>query len=109
MNQSETLNANKSGQFFIVKVVLPVDKCPKVRNRYINNEGKAEVYITSKTTQKDALEGYNVYALSGYKGLIVPNYENSHTKNEIKSYLNDRFGNDWEIRLDPIATDKNYL
>lgn len=64
MNQSNVLTSNKSTESFIIKVILPIDKCPKVKNRFINSDGKAEVYITSKTTQKDALEGYNVYALS---------------------------------------------
>lgn len=52
MNQSHALTSNKSTESFIIKVILPVDKCPKVKNRFINSEGKAEVYITSKTTQK---------------------------------------------------------
>ncbi len=104
MYHSKELSSNKSTLSFIIKVILPINKCPKVKNRHINDEGKAEVYITNKTTQKDALEGNNVYGLSGYKGLIVPNYEHSHTKKEIEKYLNNRFGNDWEIRLDPINT-----
>lgn len=102
MNQSNVLTSDKSTESFIIKVILPIDKCPKVKNCFINSDGKAEVYITSKTTQKDALEGYNVYALSGYKGLIVLNYANSHTKNEIENYLNNRFGNDWEVKLELI-------
>ena len=102
MNQSEVLLSDESTQSFIIKVILPLDKYPKVKNRYINNQGRAEVYITSKTAQKDALEGHNVYALSGCKGLIVPNYPNSNTKNEIENYLNNRFGNDWEVKLEPI-------
>lgn len=102
MNQSHALTSNKSTESFIIKVILPVDKCPKVKNRFINSEGKAEIYITSKTTQKDALEGHNIYALSGYQGLIVKNYANSHTKDEIENYLNNRFGNDWEVKLELI-------
>lgn len=102
MNQSNILVSDKPTESFIIKIILPIDKCPKVKNRFINSEGKAEVYITKKTTQKDALEGHNVYALSGYQGLIVPNYANSHTKNEIENYLNNRFGNDWEVRLEKV-------
>ena len=102
MNQSNTLALDKSTESFIMKVILPIDKCPKVKNRFINSDGKAEVYITSKTTQQDVLEGHNIYALSGYQGLIVPNYINSHTKNEIENYLNNRFGNDWEVRLEKV-------
>lgn len=102
MYQSETSRSHETTQSFIIKVILPIGKCPKVKNRYINDEGKAEVYITSKTTQKDALEGYNVYALSGYKGLIVSNYAKSYIKNEIESYLNNQFGDDWEVKLKPV-------
>ena len=102
MNQSNTLALDKPTESFIIKVILPIDKCPKIKNRFINSEGKAEVYITSRTTQKDALEGHTVYALSGYQGLIVQNYAKSHTKDEIENYLNNRFGNDWEVRLEKV-------
>ena len=104
MCQSEISRSYKTTQSFIIKVILPIGKCPKVKNRYINDEGKAEVYITSKTTQKDALEGYNIYALSGVKGLIVNNRNYDRIKFEIESYLNNRFSDDWEVRLDPIST-----
>ena len=102
MCQSEVSSSYKTTQNFIIKVILPIDKCPKVKNRYINDEGKAEVYITSKTTQKNALEGNNIYALSGVKGLIVNNRNYNRIKLEIENYLNVRFGKEWTITLKPI-------
>ena len=104
MYQSEISRSHETTQSSMIKVILPIDKCPKVKNRYINDEGKAEVYLISKTTSTNALEGNNIYALSGVKGLIVNNRNYDRIKFEMESYLNNRFGDDWEIRLDPIST-----
>ena len=102
MNHSELLDSNSSAQLYVVTVILPIDKCPKVKTRYINDEGKAAVYLTSKTTMKDALEGNNIYALSGVKGLIVNNRNYARIKVEVENYLNERFGKEWRITLKPI-------
>ncbi|WP_230656888.1 hypothetical protein [Psychrobacter sp. I-STPA10] len=87
---------------FIIVVILDLKLCKGVKNPHINNDGKAEVLLANKTTQKDALDGNNVYALSGKSGIIVTESLYSKMKNEVEQYLTSRFGEDWVIELRPV-------
>lgn len=89
-------------QVFVIVAILDEKDCKGIKNLTVKDNGKAEVFITKKTTARDAEEGRNVFAISGKSGLVVTEeiYGN-RLKDQITEFMNDRFGSNWEIVLKP--------
>lgn len=94
-----------SKQAFLVEITIPENKCPRTirdREKLISN-GKAKVFLSRNTTANDCMNGIERWGVTS--GRNVPVYTEktfSNDEDKIKSYLDERFGNNWELTLKPV-------
>lgn len=87
--------------FHVVQITVPVEIAPKLKdiNKFIMND-KAQVFLTNTTTANDAMDGFTRYGVStGKNAVLLKNTHYEKSKAEIENYLNERFGNQWEVKL----------
>lgn len=89
-------------QGYVVEVVIPERKCPRtVKNRErLIKDGIATVYLSNRTSARDAESGFTRYGVSGGNNVLIfteKTYEKY--KHEIEEFLNSRFDSDWKIKL----------
>ena len=90
--------------FHVVQITIPVEIVPKLKdiNKFIIND-KAQVFLTNVTTANDAMDGFTRYGVStGTNAVLLKTVHYEKAKTEIENYLNNRFGNQWEIKLIPV-------
>lgn len=90
--------------YHVVEIVIPEEIAPELRdiNKFIKN-GKAHVYLTNVTTANDAENGITRYGVStGFNTVLYKTAQYEAHKDDILKYLNERFGNQWEINLVPV-------
>lgn len=88
-------------QAFVIVVDIPENKCPRVkgRDKLIEN-GRAKVYLSNNTSSNDALSGKTRYGITGGNNpVIVSEKTFPIQENEIREYLQIRFGEDWKLEL----------
>lgn len=90
----------------VVEIIIPEEIAPKLKdiNRFIKN-GKAHIFLTNVTTANDAIDGFTRYGVStGTNAVLYKADQFEVRKVAISQYLNERFGNHWEIKLLPVQT-----
>ena len=90
--------------FHLVQITIPVEIAPKLKdiNKFITND-KAQVFLTNKTTANDAMDGFTRYGVStGTNAVLYKSDQYEVRKEAISQFLNERFGNHWEIKLLPV-------
>jgi len=92
-------------QAYVIVIEIPEKKCPNVRGKSnLIKDGKAKVYLSKNTTARDAESGFDRYGVTGGRNAVVvtetsfPKYEE-----EITSFLNRRFGDDWSLELEKCS------
>lgn len=89
---------------FAIEVEIPANKCPKVRGRKrLIKEGKAKLLLSNNTSMRRALEGFTRYGLSsGRNAIVLTCSEFKNREDQIASFLNKRFEEDWKLKLIPV-------
>lgn len=104
-----TIEATKKldkGGLYLIAVNLPFGKFNNINYFEVNdNIGKA--YLSDSTTEKDALDGFTRFGLTGTgRNCVIVNL--THFKEwrilEIENYLNNRFGDFWSVSLEELST-----
>ncbi|MDM1758145.1 hypothetical protein HX127_11300 [Acinetobacter sp. 256-1] len=93
-----------SNPYHVVQISIPVEIAPKLKDidKFIKNN-KALVYLTNNTTSNDALNGFKRYGVStGSSAILLTSDMYEKSKAEIAEYLNERFGENWEVQLQPV-------
>jgi hypothetical protein len=91
-------------QYYAVQISIPVEKAPRLKDiqKFIKND-TAQVFLTNKTTENDAMDGLTRYGVStGTNAVLLKNDQYEARKEAISQYLAERFGNHWEIKLLPV-------
>lgn len=100
------IEAISKNPYHVVQVEIPVNIAPKLKNidHFIKN-GKALIYLTNKTTSNDALNGFKRYGIStGSNAILLTNDMFEKNKESISEYLNERFGESWQMQLIPVVS-----
>jgi len=90
--------------YHVIQITIPVEIAPKLKdiNSFIKN-GKAHIFLTNVTTANDAMDGFTRYGVStGANAVLYKTTRYEARKEAISQYLNERFGNQWEIKLLPV-------
>lgn len=90
--------------YHVVEIVIPEEISPKLKdiNSFIKN-GKAHIFLTNVTTANDAMDGFARYGIStGKNAVLYKTTQYEVHKEAISQYLNERFGDQWEIKLLPV-------
>ena len=90
--------------YHVIQITIPVEIAPKLKdiNKFIIND-KAQVFLTNKTTANDAMDGFTRYGVStGTNAVLLKAVHYEARKEQISAYLDQRFGNQWEIKLVPV-------
>lgn len=90
--------------YHVVEIIIPEEIAPKLKdiNRFIKN-GKAHIFLTNVTTANDAMDGFTRYGVStGTNAVLYKTAQYEARKEDISQYLNERFGNQWAIKLVPV-------
>lgn len=90
--------------YHVVEIIIPEEISPKLNdiNSFIKN-GKAHIFLTNVTTANDAMDGFTRYGVStGKNAVLYKTTQYEVRKEAISQYLNERFGNQWEIKLLPV-------
>ena len=90
--------------YHVVEIVIPEEISPKLKdiNSFIKN-GKAHIFLTNMTTANDAMDGFTRYGVSTGKNAVLYKATQFETrKDEVSAYLDQRFGEQWEIKLVPV-------
>lgn len=90
--------------YHVVEIIIPEKLAPRLKdiNSFIKN-GKAHIFLTNVTTANDAMDGFTRYGVS--TGVNAVLYKTTHyeaRKDEISNYLDQRFGDQWEMKLVPV-------
>lgn len=92
--------------FHVVQITIPLEIAPKLKDidKFIVND-KAQVFLTNTTTANDAMDGFTRYGLStGKNAVLYKATQYEVRKDGISEYLDQRFGNQWEVKLVPVRT-----
>lgn len=92
--------------YHVVEIIIPEEIAPKLKdiNSFIKN-GKAHIFLTNVTTANDAMDGFTRYGVStGKNAVLYKDTQYEARKEAISQYLNERFGDQWELNLRPIQT-----
>ena len=92
--------------YHVVEIIIPEEITPKLKdiNSFIKN-GKAHIFLTNMTTANDAMDGFTRYGVStGKNAVLYKDTQYEARKEAISQYLNERFGDQWELNLRPIQT-----
>jgi|GEM_PF-925908 len=90
--------------YHVVEIILPEEIAPKLKdiNKFIKN-GKAYIFLTNVTTANDAMDGFTRYGVStGANAALYKNTQYEARKEDISQYLNERFDDQWEVKLIPV-------
>lgn len=90
--------------YHVVQITIPVEVAPKFKgiDKFIFND-KAQVFLTNSTTENDAMEGITRYGVStGTNAILLKNADYEKSKAKIENYLNEKFENQWELKLIPV-------
>ncbi|WP_111894218.1 hypothetical protein [Acinetobacter sp. MB5] len=90
--------------YHVVQITIPTEIAPKLKDidRVIRND-KALVLLTNTTTSRDAENGITKYGIStGTNAVLLKTIHFEKARIGIENYLNERFGNQWELQLIPI-------
>ena len=88
-------------QAYVIVVDIPEGKCPRVKGREkLIENGRAKVYLSNNTTSNDALNGKTRYGITGGNNAVLVSEKSFPCQeSEIRDYLLDRFGDDWNLEL----------
>ena len=92
--------------YHVVEIIIPEEISPKLKdiNSFIKN-GKAHIFLTNVTTANDAMDGFTRYGVStGKNAVLYKTTQYEARKEAISQYLNERFGNQWNVNLLPVQT-----
>ena len=90
--------------YHVVEIIIPEEIAPKLNNinSFIKN-GKAHIFLTNVTTANDAMDGFTRYGVStGTNTVLYKAAQYQDRKDQVSQYLNERFGNQWEVKLIPV-------
>lgn len=90
--------------YHVVEIIIPEKIAPKLKdiNSFIKN-GKAHIFLTNVTTANDAMDGFTRYGVStGTNAVLYKVDQYKARKDSISDYLNQRFRNQWEVKLIPV-------
>lgn len=89
---------------YTIEASVPQEISPRLKpiEKFINN-GKYQLFLSNVTTADDAMKGITRYDLSTGRNTAFYNIDQyEEDKLEITAYLNERFGNQWDIKLLPV-------
>ncbi|WP_180060454.1 hypothetical protein [Acinetobacter sp. YH12135] len=90
--------------YHVVEIIIPEKIAPRLKdiNSFIKS-GKAHIFLTNVTTANDAMDGFTRYGVStGTNAVLYKTAQYEARKEDISQYLNERFGNQWAIKLVPV-------
>ncbi|MGQ8974716.1 hypothetical protein [Acinetobacter schindleri] len=90
--------------YHVVEIIIPEKIAPRLKdiNSFIKSS-KAHIFLTNVTTANDAMDGFTRYGVStGTNAVLYKTAQYEARKEDISQYLNERFGNQWAIKLVPV-------
>lgn len=92
--------------YYVVEIIIPKEIAPTLKDiKKVIKNGKARIFLTNMTTEDDAMDDLIYYGVStGVNTALYTITQYKTNEQAISKYLNERFGNHWEIKLLSITT-----